>query len=105
MTGLVAGAALALAVTAASAQQGSTLAQVKQRGVLNCGANTGLAGFGVPDAHATGRVLTSTIAALLLPRFLMTQPRCGSFHSRPRPVSLRCSPAKWTFWSATRPGP
>ncbi|MCX7329376.1 MAG: amino acid ABC transporter substrate-binding protein [Hyphomicrobiales bacterium] len=51
MTGLVAGAALALTVAAASAQQGSTLAQVKQRGVLNCGANTGLAGFGVPDAQ------------------------------------------------------
>jgi len=51
MTGLVAGAALALTVAAASAQQGSTLAQVKQRGVLNCGANPGLAGFGVPDAQ------------------------------------------------------
>jgi general L-amino acid transport system substrate-binding protein len=45
----IAGAALALTAGAASAQQ--TLAQVKQRGILNCGANTGLAGFGVPDAQ------------------------------------------------------
>ena len=40
------GAALA---TPASAQQ--TLANVKQKGFLQCGANTGLAGFGVPDAQ------------------------------------------------------
>ncbi len=45
----IAGAALALSVGAASAQQ--TVNAVKQRGVLNCGANTGLAGFGVPDAQ------------------------------------------------------
>ncbi len=42
------GAALTVAATAASAQT-STLAQVKARGMLNCGSNTGLAGFGVPD--------------------------------------------------------
>ena len=46
---LLAGAGLALAATGASAQ--ATLAQVKQRGILNCGSNTGLAGFGVPDAQ------------------------------------------------------
>jgi general L-amino acid transport system substrate-binding protein len=39
---------LTVAATAASAQT-STLAQVKARGMLNCGSNTGLAGFGVPD--------------------------------------------------------
>ncbi len=39
------GAALA---TGASAQQ--TLANVKQKGFVQCGSNTGLAGFGVPDA-------------------------------------------------------
>lgn len=38
----------ALAAGAASAQ---TLAQVKARGVLQCGSNTGLAGFGQPDAQ------------------------------------------------------
>ncbi|MDJ1157033.1 amino acid ABC transporter substrate-binding protein [Chelatococcus sp. SYSU_G07232] len=34
---------------AASAASAATLDQVKQRGVLQCGSNTGLAGFGVPD--------------------------------------------------------
>ena len=41
-------AALAFAPVAAEAQ---TLASVKQRGSLNCGANTGLAGFGMPDQN------------------------------------------------------
>lgn len=45
---LALGLAAALAVSGASAQ---TLNAVKQRGVLNCGSNTGLAGFGVPDAQ------------------------------------------------------
>jgi general L-amino acid transport system substrate-binding protein len=38
-----------LAATAASAQ--ATLNNVKQKGFLTCGSNTGLAGFGVPDAQ------------------------------------------------------
>src|SRR5262245_7152685 len=42
-------AALGLTAQAASAQQ--TLNTVKQRGVLQCGSNTGLAGFGLPDAQ------------------------------------------------------
>lgn len=47
---LVATAALTGLGAAAHAQSGSkTLEQVKQRGVLTCGTNTGLAGFGVPD--------------------------------------------------------
>lgn len=41
-------AAAALAASAASAQ---TLNAVKARGMLNCGSNTGLAGFGIPDAQ------------------------------------------------------
>ena len=45
----VGAAALALGATAASAQ--ATLANVKQKGFLQCGSNTGLAGFGVPDAQ------------------------------------------------------
>ena len=48
---LAAGIGLAISATAASAQ--ATLAQVKQRGILNCGSNTGLAGFGVPDAQGS----------------------------------------------------
>ncbi|NCM95873.1 MAG: amino acid ABC transporter substrate-binding protein, partial [Rhodobacterales bacterium] len=41
-TGLVAGMAAA-----------TTLDDVKARGELNCGSNTGLAGFGLPDANGT----------------------------------------------------
>ena len=44
----VAAAAVALTAGAASAQ---TLNTVKQRGILNCGANVSLAGFGLPDAQ------------------------------------------------------
>jgi len=44
--------ALAAAVAAvASAASAQTLNTVKSRGVLNCGGNTGLAGFGIPDAQ------------------------------------------------------
>ncbi|HRJ69776.1 MAG TPA: amino acid ABC transporter substrate-binding protein [Beijerinckiaceae bacterium] len=35
----------------AGAAQAQTLNDVKARGVVNCGANTGLAGFGTPDAQ------------------------------------------------------
>ncbi|CAH1648943.1 General L-amino acid-binding periplasmic protein AapJ [Hyphomicrobiales bacterium] len=52
---LAAGLGLAISATAASAQ--ATLAQVKQRGTLNCGSNTGLAGFGVPDAQGNWKGL------------------------------------------------
>ena len=44
----IAGLGLAVAATSVEAQ---TLNQVKQRGQLVCGSNTGLAGFGVPDAQ------------------------------------------------------
>lgn len=43
-------AGLTVAAGEASAQQ-STLAQIKQRGVLRCGVNTGLAGFSAPDSQ------------------------------------------------------
>ena len=42
-------ATVALAASAASAE--TTLNTVKQRGILNCGANGQLAGFGLPDAQ------------------------------------------------------
>jgi general L-amino acid transport system substrate-binding protein len=45
---LAVAAAFGMAASAASAQ---TLNAVKQRGVLNCGSNTSLAGFGMPDAQ------------------------------------------------------
>jgi general L-amino acid transport system substrate-binding protein len=43
------GLAATLMASAASAQ--ATLNNVKQKGFLTCGSNTGLAGFGVPDAQ------------------------------------------------------
>ncbi|MES1155386.1 MAG: transporter substrate-binding domain-containing protein, partial [Pseudorhodoplanes sp.] len=51
ITTLAIAAAFGLAAQAASAQ--ATLNTVKQRGVLQCGSNTGLAGFGLPDAQGT----------------------------------------------------
>jgi general L-amino acid transport system substrate-binding protein len=49
---LAIGFAAAVAASAAYAQgKPATLEAVKQRGALQCGANTGLAGFGQPDAQ------------------------------------------------------
>ncbi len=45
----IAAAAISLTAQAVSAQ--ATLNTVKQRGLLQCGSNTGLAGFGLPDAQ------------------------------------------------------
>jgi general L-amino acid transport system substrate-binding protein len=47
-TTLALAAAVAVSASAASAQK---LEEVKKRGILNCGSNTGLAGFGIPDAQ------------------------------------------------------
>ncbi|MGE7470165.1 amino acid ABC transporter substrate-binding protein [Bosea sp. NPDC003192] len=43
--------AVAAVFGSANAQAQQTLAQIKSRGVLNCGSNTGLIGFGAPDAQ------------------------------------------------------
>src|SRR5499425_3960780 len=43
--------AAAVAFTAAGSATAATLDTVKQRGVLNCGANGQLPGFGLPDAQ------------------------------------------------------
>ncbi|MDI9349856.1 MAG: amino acid ABC transporter substrate-binding protein [Candidatus Symbiobacter sp.] len=58
------GAALLLAATLVSqvasvhsAQAGEVLDAVKKRGILNCGVNTGLAGFGIQDAQGVWRGL------------------------------------------------
>ena len=50
MTALALAAAIALAAPATASAAG-TLDQVKQRGMLNCGANGQLPGFGLPDAQ------------------------------------------------------
>ena len=48
VTTLAVAAAMAFAASAASAQ---TLNAIKSRGILNCGANGSLGGFGLPDAQ------------------------------------------------------
>lgn len=48
---IISAAAGAVAAFVAGSASAATLDTVKQRGVLNCGANTGLAGFGQPDAQ------------------------------------------------------
>jgi general L-amino acid transport system substrate-binding protein len=51
MKKLFLGAAVGAALVISGAAQAQTLNDVKARGVLNCGSNTGLAGFGTPDAQ------------------------------------------------------
>jgi general L-amino acid transport system substrate-binding protein len=48
LTSIICAAALGFAASPADAQ---TLTTVKTRGILNCGSNPGLAGFGLPDAQ------------------------------------------------------
>jgi general L-amino acid transport system substrate-binding protein len=48
---MVTAAAGVLTVLAAGAASAGTLDTVKQKGFLTCGSNTGLAGFGLPDAQ------------------------------------------------------
>ena len=48
---ILAAAVTAVAALGASAASAQTLNAVKQKGFLQCGANTGLAGFGQPDAQ------------------------------------------------------
>ena len=51
MRAILSGVAAAVLALAASAETAGTLDTVKARGQLNCGANPGLAGFGLPDDH------------------------------------------------------
>ena len=73
LAGLLASAAVACGMTAASA---GTLDTVKGKGLLTCGANTGLAGFGIPDDKGqwTGldvdvcRAMAAAVLGQLAPR-------------------------------------
>jgi general L-amino acid transport system substrate-binding protein len=47
---LIAGAALGVAFVAATAEAGPTLDGIRQKGFVQCGVHTGLAGFGNPDS-------------------------------------------------------
>ncbi len=69
-------AAIAAFIVAAPAvASAATLDTIKSRGVLNCGANGQLLGFGLPDAQEPGPGLTWTIAAPWQPRSSMTPPK------------------------------
>ena len=63
-------AASALVAGVAAAADGDTLAAVKARGELICGANTGLTGFGAPDANGNYQgfdvALCKAVAAAVL---------------------------------------
>ena len=52
---LISAAAGAIAALVSSVASAGTLDTVKQKGFLQCGANTGLAGFGQPDAQGNLR--------------------------------------------------
>lgn len=55
-------AVLGTLATSIHAEASQTLDTVKKRGVLTCGVSSVLAGFGMPDSHATMPVSTSTPA-------------------------------------------
>ena len=64
-----AGVAVAGLAAANTAQAQATLAQIKQRGAMNCGVDTGLAGFAFKDEKGRGAASTSTTAAPSPPPF------------------------------------
>ena len=59
----------------ASAASAATLDDVKAKGFVQCGVNTGLAGFSAPDDKGDGRASTSTTAARWRPRSSAMAPR------------------------------
>ena len=65
--------ALAATTLAAGIAGATTLEDVKARGELNCGSNTGLTGFGAPDAN--GVWSTSPSAVPSPPPSLAIRPR------------------------------
>ena len=65
-------AVLGIAASAASAQ---TLNTVKQRGMLNCGSNGTLAGFGLPDAQGNWTGLDVDFCRASRRRSSTTRPR------------------------------
>ncbi len=67
--------ALAATTVLAGAAFAGTLDDVKARGELICGSNTGLTGFGARMRTANGRALTWTCAAPSPPPFWATRPR------------------------------
>ncbi len=98
---------LVAAGTLAGLASAATLDDVKARGELICGSNTGLTGFGAPDANGNWtRALTCdlcrAVAAAVLGDATKVQVRP---HDRRNPLHRAAPRARSTCWSATRPGP
>jgi general L-amino acid transport system substrate-binding protein len=51
LASILAGAALATVAAVGTAQAGAVLNAIKQKDFIQCGVNTGLAGFGIPDSQ------------------------------------------------------
>ena len=89
-------AALALAAGAASA---ATLDDVKARGTLKCGVNTGLAGFASPDADGRWEGFDVAVCRALAAAVLGDPRRSSSRRLPARPASPRSPRARSTCWS------
>jgi len=95
-------AILGMAASAASAQ---TLNTVKQRGVLNCGSNGTLAGFGLPDSQGRWTGLDVDFCKALAAAIFNDASKVKFVPLTAKDASPRCNRARSTCWRATPPGP
>ena len=95
-------AALGVAATAA---QADTLADVKAKGFLQCGANTGLLGFGSPDDKGEWKGFDVDFCRAIAVAIFNdpTKVKFTPLTAKER-FSPRCSRARSTSSSATPPG-
>ena len=99
------GSAIALAL-AAGAASAATLDDVKARGTLKCGVNTGLAGFAAPDASGQWEGFDVAVCRALAAAVLGDADEGRVHADRPaRPASPRSPRARSTCCRATPPGP
>ena len=98
--------AMAMAPVAAGAGEGDTLAQVKERDMLNCGVNTGLVGFAAPDANGNWSgfdvAICKAVAAAVLgdPSKVKYVPTTGQSRFdalRSGEIDLLARNSTWTF--------
>ena len=93
---------LLVAAQGASAQ---TLKAVKDRGMLNCGSNGTLAGFGLPDAQGNWTGLDVDFCRAVAAAVLGDAKKVKFVPLTAKTASRRSSPARSTCWPAIRPGP
>lgn len=96
--------AAALAYTASGASA-STLSDVKAKGFIQCGVNTGLLGFAQPDASGNWAGFDVDFCKAVASAVFGDATKVKYTPSAPRIASPRCSPAKSICCRATRPGP